>query len=125
MHDQSLPPGALLIALAAASTAAEHDGPQWSHESTDLDLTLLRWQAQHQIPAHVNDEVDVLVIGVAGAGDVVVGAAVYRLASGLALLIPKGVERSLRAGDAPWSYLSVHRRRRGLWPTVRGEPRPM
>ena len=123
MSTQPIPPNGLWVDLVTLSSGASQSGPQWSHESTDLDLTVLSWTAPQQIAPHVNDEVDVLLIGVQGVGEVTVNAETYLLAPGQALVIPKGVERSLRCttGDR-WSYVSIHRRRRGLWPTVRGEP---
>jgi quercetin dioxygenase-like cupin family protein len=119
--NEPLPSAAILLELPALSQGVGDSGPQWSHESTDLDLTLLRWRLGQQVIAHANDEVDVLLIGVSGAGEVIVNSDVYQLTSGQALLIPKGSERSMRCTAEHWSYLSVHRRRRGLWPTVRGE----
>lgn len=110
-----------LIPFAALAEQAAGSGPIWGHESADLDITLLSWRAGAEIAAHVNDDVDVLLIGVAGTGDVSVGDETIRLEPGRALLIPKGAARSFRCGSARWSYLSVHRRRRGLWPTV-GSP---
>ncbi|HZG67709.1 MAG TPA: hypothetical protein VEZ12_13250 [Herpetosiphonaceae bacterium] len=38
------------------------------------------------------------------------------------MLIPKGSERSIRCVGEQFAYLSVHRRRRGLWPTLHGQP---
>jgi quercetin dioxygenase-like cupin family protein len=109
-----------LIPFDALAQQAASSGPIWGHESTDLDITLLSWPGGAEIAAHINDEVDVLLIGVAGAGDVSVGDATYRLEQGRALLIPRGAARALRCSSDRWSYLSVHRRRRGLWPTVGG-----
>lgn len=97
-------------------------GPQWGHESEDLDLTLLAWSGEQQVPAHTNNEVDVLMIAVAGRGQIRVGGDEYELVPGEALLIPKGVERSIRCAAESFAYLSVHRRRRGLWPTLGGQP---
>ncbi len=110
-----------LIPIDALIEQAAGNGPIWGHESADLDITLLSWPAGAAIAAHINDEVDVLLIGVAGAGDVSIEDDTFRLEPGRALLVPKGVLRSFRCGSARWSYLSVHRRRRGLWPTV-GSP---
>ena len=116
------PPSSAVFVDMAALIERSGSGPQWSHESADLDLTALKWHEGQQVPAHVNDEVDVVLIGVVGAGTVIVEGAVYRLAAGQALLIAKGSERAMQCADEPWIYLSVHRRRRGLWPTIKGEP---
>ena len=108
--------GAVRVDLAALSAAALRGGPQWAHESEDVDLTLLHWTAGEGVASHVNGEVDVVVVVVAGTGEASVDGAVYVLGPGQALLIPKGAERSLRCPATHWSYLSLHRRRRGLWP---------
>ena len=118
---QVYPHAEFLIDLPSWAKGATQSGPIWSHESTDLDLTLLSWAAQEGIAAHINDEVDVLLIGITGAGEVIVNDETYRLSAGQMLLIPKNAERSLRCTEEHWSYLSLHRRRRGLWPTVRHE----
>ncbi len=112
---------ALLIDLANLSTHAG-GGPQWGHESEDLDLTLLAWTGEQQVAPHTNDEVDVLLVAVAGVGEVRAGDEVFHLVPGQALLIPKGNERSIRCVGEQFAYLSVHRRRRGLWPTLHGQP---
>ncbi len=111
-----------LIDLAGLSMAATGGGPLWAQESADLDVTLLSWPADQGVPAHVNDEVDVLLIVIAGSASVTIGASTHRVAAGQALLIPKGVERAIVGGAERVSYLSVHRRRRGLWPTLPGRP---
>ncbi len=63
---------AVQIDLAGLGERAQSSGPQWSYESTDLDLTLLTWNAQQGIASHVNDEVDVVLVVVAGAGEATV-----------------------------------------------------
>lgn len=113
--------GAVLFDLQQGNTAGGN-GAQLRYESEDLDLTTVTWRDHQGVVAHINGEVDVLLIVIAGTGDVTVGSTTYALVAGQALLIPKGTERAIRATDDHFSYLSVHRRRRGLWPTVRGEP---
>lgn len=100
----------------------DHSGPQWGYESDDLNLTLLVWTAGERVAPHVNEEVDVVLIVVAGEGDVHVNGAVHALRPGQALLIPKGVARAIHPTSKRFSYLSVHRRRRGLMPTIGGWP---
>lgn len=111
---------AILVDLVGLCDAAEGNGPQWGHESEDLDLTLLSWTAGQQVAAHVNNEVDVVMIVVAGAGEVLINGQAHQLMPGQALLVPKGAERAIRCTAERFSYLSLHRRRRGLWPSVRG-----
>lgn len=97
-----------------------HLGPQWSHECEDLDMTLLSWEQGHRIELHTNNEVDVVLIGIEGSGIVTVDAAAHELRSGVAMLIPKGCLREVESTSARFSYLSVHKRRRGLMPTIGG-----
>ena len=120
MIDQPQAPAAIRIDLLALAAAPQGNGPQWSHESADLDLTLLSWQSGQEIAAHVNAEVDVVFFVVDGSGEVIVNGATHALTAGQALLIPKGSERAIRCTGERFSYLSIHRRRTGLWPTVRG-----
>ncbi len=63
------------VNLIKAAQAATSGGPQWSHESTDLDATLLSWDAGHRIAEHRNAEVDVILIGVEGEGIVTIDGA--------------------------------------------------
>ena len=107
----------LAIDLLERLANPTHSGPQWAHECEDLDLTLLAWEPGKNIAAHVNSEVDVVFIGVAGQGHVLVNGEVHELRPGMVLLIPKGCERAIESAEEPFSYLSVHRRRRGLMPT--------
>jgi mannose-6-phosphate isomerase-like protein (cupin superfamily) len=99
---------------------ASHSGPQWAHESDDLDVTLLSWEAGKQIASHVNNEVDVVWIVLTGSGVAIVDGARHELRPGGLLLFPKGCERRLDVSER-LSYLSVHRRRKGLMPTIGGK----
>ena len=91
------------------------------HESEDLNLTVLSWKAGEGVAPHVNEEVDVVLIVVDGEGEISVGEQVLALRVGQALLIPKGSQRAIRCVGERFSYLSVHRRRRGLMPTIGGQ----
>lgn len=110
-----------LATLIDLHSAQPHSGPQLGHESEDLNLTLLSWKAGEGVAPHVNEEVDVVLIVVDGEGEVSVGVEAFTLRAGAALLIPKGCERAIRCTSERFSYLSVHRRRRGLMPTLGGK----
>ena len=86
-------------------------GPLWGLASTDLNATLLAWPAGHVVAEHVNAELDVLVVVLDGAGSATVDGRTHVLATGGALLIPRGARRCIRAGDPGLRYVSVHRRR--------------
>ncbi|RZA20325.1 MAG: cupin domain-containing protein [Proteobacteria bacterium] len=109
-------PSPVWVNLLEACAAGAHRGPQWAHESDDLDMTLLSWPEGKCIEAHRNPEVDVVLVGVEGAGVVSVDGKAHELRPGLLLLIPKGSERSIESTSQRFSYLSLHQRRRGLMP---------
>jgi len=86
-------------------------GPLWGMASTDLNATLLAWPPAHEVPEHVNGELDVLLIVLGGQGSAVIEGETHSLKSGSAILIPCGTCRRIKAGAAGLRYLSVHRRR--------------
>jgi uncharacterized protein (DUF2249 family)/quercetin dioxygenase-like cupin family protein len=112
------------VDLLAASHGTEHSGPQWAHECEDLDMTLLSWKNGRRIEPHINSEVDVVMIGIEGTGVVTVNGDMHEMRSGVALLVPKGAERAIEGTSERFSYLSVHRRRRGLVLRLNGRPLP-
>ena len=104
----------------AATAARGGSGAILSCESDDLDLNLVRFAAGAGVASHVNREVDVLLIGIAGSGTVTVDDETFDLTAGKAILIPKGSARSSQSPHAgEFVYLTVHRRRRGLLPGPR------
>jgi quercetin dioxygenase-like cupin family protein len=106
-----------LAALAAASTSAT--GPIWSLASADLNLNLLHFTNGDGVPDHVNAEVDVVGLVIAGAGTVEIDGRVEPLRPGCLFFIPKGARRAIHAASDDFAYLTCHRRRAGLMPTRR------
>ena len=104
-----------LVALARAWTA---EGAAWTRQSDDLNVNLLVFGAGGGVGEHVNAEVDVLVVGVAGEWVVEVDGRPWALRAGQALIVPKGSCRAIRAISDGFAYLSGHRRRAGLWPSA-------
>lgn len=96
--------------------AAAGQGPLWSMTSEDFNVNLVRFEGGNGVASHVNDEVDVLVIVIAGKGIVEVDGVSQAIAAGQLCLIPKGVARSIRSAGDAFAYLSCHRRRGGIWP---------
>ena len=86
-------------------------GPLWGMASPDLNATLLAWPPGQGVQTHVNAELDVLVIVLAGDGRAIIDGATHTLAPGSAILIPRATRRAISAGDTGLRYLSVHRRR--------------
>lgn len=89
-------------------------GPLWGLESEDLNATLLSWPPGHEVPEHVNEERDVLVVVLDGSGAVEVAGEAHAVHPGFTVLLPRGARRRIRAGADGIRYLTVHRRRGGL-----------
>jgi mannose-6-phosphate isomerase-like protein (cupin superfamily) len=105
-----------IMTLAERLAATPGPGPVWTHTSTDLNVNLLSFDGGVGVPAHVNAEVDVLIMCVAGTGVVEVDGVSRPLGAGQLLVIPKGASRALRSTGGPFSYLTCHRQRDGLMP---------
>ena len=94
-------------------------GPLWGMQSEELNATLLEWPPGGGVAEHVNDELEVLVLVLAGSASVSVDGTEHELTAGGLLLVPRGSARSLSAGRGGVRYLSVHRRRGPLLPRPR------
>jgi quercetin dioxygenase-like cupin family protein len=87
-------------------------GVIWALEASgDLNANLVRFDAGGGVGEHVNEEVDVLFVGVAGTGAVRVGGEDHPLSEGTMVFAPKGSRRSTSAYSDGLAYLTVHRRR--------------
>ena len=94
--------------------AGDGRGPVWGDATEDLNLTVLVWPPGEGPPEHVNDELDVVIVVVQGSGSVCLDGVHRDVRPGHAVVIPRGVTRSLSAGPDGLRYLSLHRRRGGL-----------
>jgi mannose-6-phosphate isomerase-like protein (cupin superfamily) len=92
----------------------EGRGPAWGTASDDLNATLLVWREGEGQPTHVNEERDVALVVLAGAGTLVVDGQEHRLSEGTLAIVPRGATRSLVAGPDGLRCVSLHRRRGGL-----------
>ena len=109
-----------LLDVLAAETGT---GPIWSTEADDLDCTFVSWDQGGSVPAHVNQEVDVLLMVLSGDGVARVGGDEVKIKPGSIIIIPKGVERSIEAASTRLAYLNVHKRRKRLMPAkANGKP---
>jgi quercetin dioxygenase-like cupin family protein len=123
MHDGEPPIAQTgVVDLAGLARAANAPGAVWTHQSEDLNANLVVFRAGEGVDAHVNAEVDVLLLGIAGAGVIEVDGVSHDLHPGQALIIPKGARRGARARRDRFAYLTCHRRRAGLWPRRRPQP---
>ena len=94
------------------SEAGDRTGVIWALEgSGDLNVNLVRFDAGGGVREHVNGEVDVLFVGVAGTGSVRVEGVEHVLSAGTLVFAPRGARRSTGASTGGLAYLTVHRRR--------------
>src|ERR687893_2047804 len=92
--------------------AGDRKGVIWTLAgSGDLNVNLVRFDAGGGVGEHVNEEVDVLFVGVAGSGSVRVSGEEHVLSAGALVFVPRGVRRSTNASTDGFAYLTVHRRR--------------
>src|ERR671914_2646319 len=93
------------------AAAPNRVGVIWALErSGDLNANLVRFDAGGGVGEHVNEEVDVLFVGVAGSGSVCVSGEEHPLGAGKLVFVPRSVRRSTSALSDGFAYLTVHRR---------------
>lgn len=95
----------------SASTAGQA-GVVWTLlGSSELNANLVRFGMGGGVGEHVNDDVDVIFIGVSGSGRVEVDGKEYPLSNGTMVFVPREARRSIQSTSEDFAYLSVHRRR--------------
>jgi mannose-6-phosphate isomerase-like protein (cupin superfamily) len=101
-----------IVDLYEALATEERAGVIWSLEQgDDFNVNLVRFPTGRGVSEHVNEEVDVLVVGVSGSGIVEVDEHEHHLRAGTVAFVPKGARRSTRSESGDFAYLTVHRRR--------------
>ena len=115
--DTSLPQVIDLAALATEAHTNETAGAVWSLVSADLNLNLLHFAEGDGVAAHINNEVDVIGLVIAGEGIIDFDGRQERLQPGHLFYVPKGARRAIQSRSPDFAYLSCHRRRAGLMPT--------
>jgi quercetin dioxygenase-like cupin family protein len=95
-----------------AGSATGREGVVWTLEgSGDLNANLVRFETGGGVGEHLNDDVDVVIVGISGLGSVRVDGGEHPLSNGVMVFVPRGAWRSTRAVSEDFAYLSVHRRR--------------
>ncbi len=103
------------LILDLGSVPAGSGGAIWNlPHGGDLDANLVRLDPGQAIGAHINDDVDVLLVVQSGTGDLEIDGQIGQLGADHLALIPKGSRRSIVAGPSGIAYLSVHGRRSPL-----------
>jgi ribonuclease HI/mannose-6-phosphate isomerase-like protein (cupin superfamily) len=118
--DRGSAPGLAIADLYDLLAASTVPGVAWAVAGADLNVNLLQFDRGEGIAPHVNAEVEVLLVVLAGEGVLELDGEPYPLAAGQACLISKGKERAIRSAGGPFSYLTCHRRRSGLTPAKLG-----
>lgn len=95
-----------------AASAHGRTGVVWTLEAGgDLNANLVRFGVGGGVGEHVNDEVEVIIVGVSGSGFVKVDGEERPVSNGTMTFVPKGARRSTRSTSEDFAYLTVHRRR--------------
>jgi quercetin dioxygenase-like cupin family protein len=108
-EDGGMPDPVPLVDLASLARGGNHPGARWRLDGEDLQANLVRLGRGDRIQPHRNDEVEVLVVVVAGRGELTLDGQVHQLAPMVIAHLPKGTVRAVEAVDGPLAYLSVHR----------------
>lgn len=97
-------------------------GAMWklAEPARQLDANLIRLPPRQRVDTHTEPDLDVLLLVVSGDGILGSADGPQPLAEGILLWLPRGSTRSLTAGEAGLSYLTVHPRRPGLQIAARG-----
>ncbi|MCX5308803.1 zinc ribbon domain-containing protein [Streptomyces sp. NBC_00160] len=110
--------GAEFAAVAGLleGAAQGQSGALWRLEGAErqLDVNLVRHLPGTGGAAYTEDEVDVMLVVVAGGGTLTLDGTVSQLAPGFLGLLPRGTSRALLAGPEGLIVLTAHRRRRGM-----------
>ena len=100
--------------LSGMLRGATGDGVHWALDGPgELNVSLVHLDGGHAIGSHVNDEVDVVVVVLAGEGVLTVDGTDTTLTAHVVAHVPRGTRRAIAAvaGGPGVDYLSVHRRR--------------
>ncbi|MEU8029098.1 hypothetical protein [Streptomyces sp. NPDC049099] len=108
----------LCDARALAEAPPVPGGVLWklSESGRQLDANVVRLAPGGRITAHTESQLDVMVLVVAGGGVLGAGPAdePEPLAEGALVWLPHGAPRSITAGEAGLTYVTVHQRRPGM-----------
>ena len=100
--------------LTGDDTTAKGAGWKLRMAERDLDSTIIQLPPQGTIAAHAGPELDVLLVVLAGSGQLTTELNVVDLRPGALVWLPRHAQREFTAGDDGLRYLTVHHRREAL-----------
>lgn len=105
-----------LCDVTGLATAPAPAGVAWklTEAGRQLDANVVHLPPGESVDTHVEPDLDVLLLVVAGRGTVTGAEGTERLSEGTLVWLPRGSRRSIGAGDEGLFYLTVHTRRPGL-----------
>ncbi|WP_217234724.1 hypothetical protein [Streptomyces sp. AC555_RSS877] len=80
-----------------------------------VDANVVRIPPGRHVDPHTEPDLDVLLLVVAGDGTLATSDGPCPLSEGSLAWLPHGSSRGLAAGERGMAYLTVHRRRPGMW----------
>ncbi|MGA5518189.1 hypothetical protein [Streptomyces pseudogriseolus] len=103
-------------AALAAAVGDDRAGALWrlAESGRQLDANVVRLPPGHRVDTHREPDLDVLLLVLAGHGTLTAPDGEHPLPTGALTWLPHGSTRSLSAGPAGLTYLTVHRRRPGM-----------
>ncbi|MGA5525779.1 hypothetical protein [Streptomyces pseudogriseolus] len=103
-------------AALAAAVGGDRAGALWrlAESGRQLDANVVRLPPGHRVDTHREPDLDVLLLVLAGHGTLTAPDGEHPLPTGALTWLPHGSTRSLSAGPAGLTYLTVHRRRPGM-----------
>ncbi|MGB9997523.1 hypothetical protein ACPMJQ_23520 [Streptomyces pseudogriseolus] len=103
-------------AALAAAVGDDRAGALWrlAESGRQLDANVVRLPPGHRVDTHREPDLDVLLLVLAGHGTLTAPDGEHPLPIGALTWLPHGSTRSLSAGPAGLTYLTVHRRRPGM-----------
>jgi quercetin dioxygenase-like cupin family protein len=94
--------------VADLDAIAGGGGVVWSASPAGLHVNLAVLAPGEAIASHVNDRLDVLVVGLAGSATILIDGTEVTLPPHRAVQIPAGSRRSIEAGATGVRYLTIH-----------------
>lgn len=90
----------------------------------DMQANLVSLHEGRSVSEHVNDEVDVLYVWLRGQGTLLLDGQKSAVQAGSFVYVSRGTARAIEAGAEGLLYVTCHRKRRLLQPTLlRGSSR--